>query len=309
MNQTAHQPDSDIDSSGAATLIDTRPPRLRVRSCGRTDVGRARSINQDHFLIAELAKTLCVRQTSLPQPKLQHGDERGHLFVVADGMGGHAGGEQASALAIETVETFIINSVKWFFQLEGSEGKQVEEEFQSAVTQADERMFAESAVHPELDGMGTTLTMAYSLNGDLFVVHVGDSRCYFLREGRLQRVTRDHTFVEEMLRHGMLAPDDALHHRLRHVITNAIGGRAPGVQVEVHKLRLQPGDVLLLCSDGLTDQLSDEQIAAFLQGAGDPDQCCQRLIDAANESGGKDNITAIVARFEDEPVNNEMPER
>src|SRR5579885_2044997 len=267
MSQGTIPSDPAAPLSGEATLIDlVIEPRLRAKSCGRTDRGRTRSTNQDHFLVAELAKTLRTEQTSLPQSRMLQSDERGHLFVVADGMGGHAAGEQASALAIQTLEKFIVNGVKWFFHLEGGEAKQVEQEFQSAMAQADERMFQEAAARPELEGMGTTLTMAYSLNRELFVVHVGDSRCYLLRRDRLQRVTRDHTFVEEMLRHGILSREDAADHRLRHVITNAIGGHAPGVQVEVHKIHLEAGDVLLLCSDGLTDELGDQQIAEILAG-------------------------------------------
>jgi protein phosphatase len=250
--------------------------------------------------VAELAKLLRTEQTSLPQARMQQSDERGHVFAVADGMGGHAAGEQASALAIQTLEKFIVNGVKWFLHLEGGEAKQVEQEFQSAVAQADQRMFQEAAGRPELEGMGTTLTMAYNLNRELFVVHVGDSRCYILRRGRLQRVTRDHTFVEEMLRHGILNREDAADHRLRHVITNAIGGHAPGVQVEAHRIHLESGDVLLLCSDGLTDELSDQQIAEILAGTREPSECCKLLVDRANEAGGKDNITAIVVRFDEE---------
>ena len=288
-------------ASGDATLLEmTIEPRLRAKSCGMTDKGRARSTNQDHFLIAELAKLLRAEQTSLPQSPMQQSDERGHVFAVADGMGGHAAGEQASALAIETLEKFIVNGVKWFFHLEGGEAKQVEQEFQSAVAQADERMFQEAAARPELEGMGTTLTMAYSLNRELFVVHVGDSRCYMMRRGRLQRVTRDHTFVEEMLRHGILSRADAADSRLRHVVTNAIGGNAPGVQVEVHKIHLEAGDILLLCSDGLTDELSDQEIAEILAQTPEPSECCKVLVDRANQAGGKDNITAIVARFEED---------
>ena len=127
---------------------------------------------------------------------------------------------------------------------------------------------------------------------------MGDSRAYLLREGKLYRLTRDHTMVEDMIRQGYLRPEEAVHHRLRHVITNVVGGTDPGVQVEVHKLHLEPDDLLLLCSDGLTEMVADAEIATLLEQAPDPETACRRLVDRANEQGGRDNITVIAARYE-----------
>jgi protein phosphatase len=268
-----------------------------VQSCGLTDAGRVRSENEDQFLIATLTKALQVQQTSLPQAKVQFSGERGYLFLVADGMGGHSGGEQASALAIDQIEQFMLNTFKWFFQLKGSEEQKVLKEFRDALHQTNARIIQEATLHPELWGMGTTLTMAYSLHRELFVVHVGDSRCYLFRAGALHQVTRDHTLVQEMVQRGHLSPQEASEHRWRHVITNVVGGTEPGVSPEVHKVHLESGDVLLLCSDGLTEMLADEEIAAVLQQEADPRRACDRLIKQANEHGGKDNVTVIVARF------------
>src|SRR5438105_4160448 len=188
---------------GAATVT-ARPLPLSVHSFGLTDVGKVRATNEDQFLIAVLLKALQVQQTSLPQPKVQHSSDRSYLFVVADGMGGHAGGEQASALAIDSVETFILETFKWFAQFKGPEQDQVLADFQSALGHANARVLAEAVERPELTGMGTTLTLAYSLNDVLFVAHVGDSRGYLCRQGILYRLTRDHTLVEEMVRRGAL---------------------------------------------------------------------------------------------------------
>jgi len=165
---------------------------LSVRSFGLTDIGKVRATNQDQFLIAVLLKALQVQQTSLPERQEQHGTDRSYLWVVADGMGGHAGGEQASALAIDSVETFVLGTLKWFAQFKGREQDQVLTDFQSALGQANARIFAEASQHPELYGMGTTLTLAYSLNDVLFVAHAGDSRCYLCRQGILCRLTHDH---------------------------------------------------------------------------------------------------------------------
>jgi PPM family protein phosphatase len=163
--------------------------------------------------------------------------------------------------------------------------------------QANARVLAEAAEQPELYGMGTTLTLAYSLNDVLFLAHAGDSRCYLCRQGTLYRLTEDHTLVEELVRHGALTAEAAVKHRSRHVITNAIGGTSSDLKVEVHMLDLEDGDRLLLCSDGLTDMLSDEEINRALNIADDPEQACRTLVTRANEAGGKDNITAVVAHF------------
>jgi protein phosphatase len=269
-----------------------------VRSFGLTDPGKVRDSNQDQFLIAVLRKALEVQRTSLPQRKVHHGSDRGYLFVVADGMGGHAGGEQASALAIDSVESFMLETFKWFSQFKGKEEDKLLAEFHSALGRANARVLAEAAEHPELHGMGTTLTLAYSLNDTLFVAHVGDSRCYLCRHGVLYRLTRDHTLVEDMVRSGTLSAADAGKHHWRHVITNAVGGSDAAVKVEVHKVHLEAGDAMLLCSDGLTNMLPDEEIARILETQVDPEQACRQLVARANEEGGEDNITVILARYE-----------
>jgi protein phosphatase len=278
------------------TLSETRPP-LAVSSFGLTDLGKVRDTNQDQFLIAVLLKALRVERTSLPQPTVQHSSDRSYLFVVADGMGGHAGGEQASALAVDSVETFILDTFKWFAQCKGKEQDQVLADFQRALGHANARVLSEAAERPELHGMGTTLTLAYSLNDELFVAHVGDSRCYLCRHGILYRLTRDHTLVEDMVRRGALLAEEAAKHRWRHVITNVVGGDAREVRVEVHKVRLEAGDRVLLCSDGLTEMLPEEEINDILQAEAEPEQSCRRLMVRANEAGGKDNITVVVAQF------------
>jgi protein phosphatase len=147
--------------------------------------------------------------------------------------------------------------------------------------------------------MATTLTLACCLGRDLFVAHAGDSRCYLLRRGLLYRLTSDHTLVAEMVRRGALPAEEAAHHAYRHVVVNVVGGSDPGVQVELHKIPLDAGDRLLLCSDGLTEMVREEEILQVLQGETEPAAACDRLIARANEQGGQDNITAVVAHFED----------
>lgn len=146
--------------------------------------------------------------------------------------------------------------------------------------------------------MGTTLTMAFSSGNRLFVIHAGDSRCYLFRTGEIHRLTEDHTVVAEMVGRGEISPEQARHHPHRHVVTNVLGGGHAGVRIDVQRVSLEPGDVLLLCSDGLTDMLDDDSIAAVLAAEAEPEAVCQRLVAQANEAGGQDNITAVVARFE-----------
>jgi serine/threonine protein phosphatase PrpC len=270
---------------------------LAVQAFGATDKGQERPNNEDQFLVAKLSKSLQVLQTSLPQPKNRQSSDCSHLFIVADGMGGHAAGEQASALAIDSVETFVLEALKWFSHNKGDDDDKLLADFRLALGQAHERVRQEANEHPELHGMGTTLTLAYCLNDELYVAHVGDSRCYLFRDRILYAVTQDHTLVEEMVRKGAIKPEEAANHRWRHVITSTVGGESAKVRVDVHRLHLVPGDIVLLCSDGLTEMQTGDDIAAVLNAAPDATTACQQLIAAANAAGGKDNITVVVARF------------
>ncbi|HEY1376549.1 MAG TPA: protein phosphatase 2C domain-containing protein [Gemmataceae bacterium] len=279
-----------------ATWEDTGPD-LAVTAAGRTDRGRVRSKNEDQFLVAELAKLMRVEQSSIPEPDERTAQPHGHLFLVADGMGGHAGGEVASRIAARTVEECLLNSLKWFLRPRGEEGQQVVEHLQGAVHEADARVFGEVKHRPELAGMGCTLTLALAVGRTLFVAHVGDSRAYLFRGGTLYRLTHDHTLFNELVARGALLPGQEQSVRLRHVITNAVGGGDPGVKVEVTRAQLEPGDRLLLCTDGLTDLLDDDRIAATLKTSPDPQEACDRLVADANDRGGHDNITAVIAVF------------
>jgi protein phosphatase len=294
MQEVATRPASPSAPPAAAPAVMS----LGVRTFGLSHRGRVRPHNEDAFLIAELAKAMRVLQSNPPQADTHYGSERGHLFLVADGMGGHQAGEQASSLTVRSIEWFVLNTLKWFFHLQGPEEKNALTEFQAALRQADRTLFERAERHPELQGMGTTVTMAYQLGPELFIVHVGDCRGYLLRGGRLQRLTSDHTLTAELVRRGALDPRAAAEHPYRHVITNCVGGTEPGVSVEAHKVDLAAGDVLLLCSDGLTDMVDDAALQGVLSAEPDPRAACERLVARANEAGGRDNITVIIARFE-----------
>jgi PPM family protein phosphatase len=278
------------------------PHELSVTAFGVTDKGKVRASNEDQFLIAELTKTMRVWQTTLSQPQRQVGEERAHVFLVADGMGGHLAGERASALVVAAIEQFTLNSFKWFFGSDGVETKKVLTQFQLAIRQADAQIAEEVAENPDLRGMGTTVTMAFHVGGNLCVVHVGDSRAYLYRDGKLHQLTEDHTLVADLVRSGALQPDQVADHRLRHVITNVVGGPELGVNVEARALDVQDGDRLLLCSDGLTEMMAPEAIAAILDAAPAPETAAKQLLARALEGAAGDNITLLVARFDARPA-------
>jgi len=279
--------------------VATKPTQaFTVQSFGLTDTGRVRQSNEDHFVIVELARTLHVHGTNIPQAESQYSHHRGHIFIVADGMGGHRAGEVASALTVVTIEGFLLNTLNRFTNLQASEEHNVMQEFQQAVHQADTKVFEEASLHPELLGMGTTLTMAFAVNWRLFIAHAGDSRCYLFSKNELHQMTQDHTLVADLVRQGVLSATEASRHPSRHVVTNILGGVEPGVQVELHRLDLEPDDYILMCSDGLTEMVSDDRIAAALREEKDPQKICERLVAEANENGGRDNITVVVGTFQ-----------
>lgn len=291
------------DTARHPSVAGAPPPAgrpLTVRSHGCTDKGKVRSLNEDQFLIATLSKALQVLQSSVGEPDVRIGGPRGYLFLVADGVGGSAAGEKASAMAVNSIENFAIDTLSWCSQLRtGGDGDGLLGEFKTALGQANDRLIREANRRPELHGMATTLTLAYFLGRELFVAHVGDSRCYLLRNNMLYRLTRDHTLVAEMVHRGLLKPEEAAGHAYRHVVTNVVGGD-PGVQAEVHKLSLEGDDCILLCSDGLTEMVPETEILeALVADVRDPTAACDRLVKRAIEKGGKDNVTVVVVRFEE----------
>jgi len=273
-----------------------RPPFI-VNSFGLSDRGQVRGSNEDCFVIAELTRTLQVHHSNLPQSQATFSCHRGHVFLVADGMGGNTAGEIASGLSVKSIETFLLNTLKRFSNLQASEEQGVLRDLQNALFQADARIFEEATKHPEWKGMGTTLTMAFAVNWRLFVAHAGDSRCYLCSGNTLQQLTQDHTIAAEMVRRGLITPQDQAHNLWRHVVTNILGGNERGVRAELHSLDLHDGDVLLLCSDGLTEMVPDDRIAAILGVEHVPQRACECLVEEANRRGGKDNITAVVTHI------------
>lgn len=295
--QSALATEVSLSPQNGAALRPTLAATITVESFGSTDVGRVRTANEDQFVTATLMRALWIEQSSLQQAQMHYGTDRGHVLIVADGMGGALAGETASAVAVGAIEQFLLNALRWLLTLHGSEEAEVLRDFKVALRTADASVCAAAAGNPGLSGMGTTLTMAYSLGTDLFIAHVGDSRCYHYRAGVLHQLTRDHTLVGELVEKGLIQPQDADAHPYRHVITNVVGGPKAGLHAEVHRMTLEPGDTILLCTDGLTGMVPDDRIAAVLQGSPSPRAASEELVRLANEGGGKDNVTVVVARY------------
>jgi serine/threonine protein phosphatase PrpC len=228
----------------------------------KTDTGRQRRDNEDNAYV------------------------RAPLFVVADGMGGAQAGEVASALAVEE-----------FRRPLAQEGPP-EQRLASRVQEANRRIYETSLAEHEHRGMGTTLTAAYLDDANLAVAHVGDSRAYIFRDGALSRLTQDHSLVEELVRRGKLTEEQAAEHPQRSIITRALGIEDE-VQVDTWTYPMRGGDVVLMCSDGLTSMIGEAQIAAALASETDMDRAAERLIAEANDAGGRDNITVVLFRLED----------
>jgi protein phosphatase len=229
----------------------------------RTDTGRQRRGNEDAFYA------------------------RSPLFAVADGMGGAQAGEVASHMAVEVLEQGLPDGV-------GS----IEERLRTRVAEANARILELAQSDDQLAGMGTTLTAAYVGEDDLTVAHVGDSRLYRLRDDALERLTDDHSLVEELVRQGKLTPEEADEHPQRSIITRALGAE-PGVEPDSRTWPARAGDVYLICSDGLTSMVAEAQVAAIIQGSDSLAAAGRTLIDAANDAGGRDNITVILFRLEE----------
>jgi protein phosphatase len=258
--------------------------RTRVRVGAATDVGRTRSHNEDSFGLR------------LPDDR-EVADRKGLLLVVCDGMGGHAAGEVASQLAVETILTGYYESPC----------EDPAEALVQAIQLANSNIFEQASQRPDQRGMGTTCVAVVIRGDQMTIAHAGDSRAYLLRNGVLARLTRDHSLVEEWVAKGMLPAEQANQHPMANVITRALG-HAPEVQVETRREPALPGDVLMLCSDGLSGRVSEERLRAALAEMEDPDQTVASLIALANDSGGPDNISVIIAVVEEvAPVSGGLP--
>lgn len=284
--------------------------RPSIDCAGLTDVGRKRANNEDHFLIGRLAKNLDICATSLSDEDCNdfEPDAEGELLIVADGMGGQAAGERASQLAVRAVTSYVLNMMPWFFRLHRDSEEDLIDDLKVSLLTAQDWLYYHAANEPRDSGLGTTLTLAYLVWPRAYVVHAGDSRCYLHRRGKLTRITQDQTVAQAYLDKGMISKDEAVTSPYRHILWNVVAGDSDKLLPTVYKLKLEAYDSLLLCTDGLTIHVSDEEIARVLDGPLPADDKCHLLVEMANMLGGHDNVTAVLmqvgAELEPEPFHN-----
>lgn len=251
---------------------------MKVVSAGLTDVGRKRNHNEDSFLL----------------------DDELQLYVVADGMGGHAGGGTASRIAVETIDMELRRARDSrdnpFVSSPNLQDSLLPEALRTAVERACLAIFTTAQEDPRLSGMGTTVISLVVRDNQVFFAHVGDSRAYLIRGPLIQQVSEDHSLVNEQIKAGMITPEEAKHSRYKNIITRSVGFEEE-VQVDVMGVVAEPGDVFLLCSDGLANMVEDRELHEAVQACATLAEVPKRLIDLANERGGDDNITVIVVQM------------
>ena len=241
---------------------------MKLQAAARSDVGRRRSANEDAFAVAPAQG----------------------LYLVADGMGGHVAGQLASRLAATS-------ALEALEKIAGSDAAPTER-LRYCVAYANHSIFATAQAKPEVAGMGTTLVVVLAAGGRLALAHVGDSRAYLARDKRIRQLTDDHSLVAELVKRRELSPQDARGHPHRHVLTRALGVRR---QVEADLAEFTPaaGDLVVLCSDGLTTHVADDEIVAITAATDDLDAACAQLVELANRRGGEDNVTVVLLRCDE----------
>jgi serine/threonine protein phosphatase PrpC len=254
---------------------------MRITSCGMTDVGVKRTNNEDNYLI----------------------NDELNLFVLCDGMGGHAGGEFASAIGVNTVEevltTIEIRPEAEDFTVddEANEVEVVREKLRYAIRLAGKRIFERAQEDSEYQGMGTTCLALIVDSGNAFMAHVGDSRGYLIRDGKIEQLTEDHSLVNERVKAGLITEEEAKTHKLKNIITRSLGFMED-VEIDLSVRAVRRGDLFVLCSDGLSNFMEAEEIGECVLDHG-PQGSARRMIETACERGGDDNITVIVVRIDE----------
>jgi len=273
------------------------PPPVSVQFGALSHQGLVRPNNEDHFLIIERRRTRRVLGTNLPDGFLRPADDTGYVMAVADGMGGAAFGELASMLVLRSGWDQGPSAIKWSWIINDREVEDLRERMELTFRRMDEALRQRGREEPATRGMGTTLTGAYTVGPEAFLGHVGDSRAYLYRAGRLAQLTRDHTMAQLAHDIGLPVAERSWHHTL----TNCLGGGGAELWVDFHHVRLADGDRLLLCTDGLTDMVPDQVIAEVLLRGEPAAEACRGLLNRALAQGGKDNVTVVLARYDIPP--------
>ena len=287
-----------VEFSSAKTpqrFFGPRPQPIKVRFGAVSDRGKKRSNNEDHYAVVRRERSRTVLATNVPDANMAQTKEEAYVMVVADGIGGAAFGQLASMLAVQTAWELAERETCWAFNVDEEQAKELGEKFDAYAQLIHQKLLDHVYTDPKTAGMGTTLTIAYTVGPVAFIGHIGDSRAYAWRDGLIHPLTRDHTLAQELVDAGMGSREAA---QFGHVLTNFLGGRNNRVATESQQFVLQDGDALLLCTDGLTRHVEDHEIAEAIASDSDPQKVCQTLLDLALQRGGKDNITIVLARYE-----------
>ncbi len=295
------RPDSDtrpVTPAGAPIASS----RVRVEIAALTDIGKVRETNEDSHLVGRIGRYFEPMITNVPETLVPRVEDSGYLMMVADGMGGHAAGEVASHTAIAATVAKLIDSPKWILKLDDpatrdGEIRELWEHARAYFARMHAAVVERAAADRALRGMGTTLTTAYSVGADLFVIHVGDSRAYLFHDDRVEKMTRDHTMAQRYVDLGIMAPGDAETSRFQHVLTQAIGGNDEEPEADMHRFELAHGDRVLLCTDGLSNLVGEDDMAGVLRSSRSVEEGCRALVDLALERGAPDNVTVVLASY------------
>lgn len=273
-------------------FFERRPHPLSFEFGAASDRGKVRPNNEDHYAVVRRRRTSELLLTNLELPGAATADDSAYALIVADGMGGARFGEFASRLALQRMFELAQQATSWVMKYTDEEVIQFRERVDAYVQEIQATMRDHIAADPHLSGMGTTWLSAHLMAPHALVVHIGDSRAYLLHDGELQQITRDETMAQALIDAGR---DPETVKQFGHVLLNNFGAERNDVRAQVHHFMLEAGDRLLLCTDGLTDMVSDEELAMVLKETAAAQAACDRLIEMALDHGGKDNITVLVA--------------
>jgi protein phosphatase len=274
------------------SFFDPSTHRLQFEFGAATHVGNARSNNEDHYAIVKRRRSTELILTNLAPDDLVLADDCDFAMVVADGMGGPKFGEFASRVALQRMFELAQQATSWVMKYTNLETQQIRERVEAYIQEIQATLRGHMEADPQLAGMGTTCTLAHLLPPHALVVQIGDSRAYLLHDGELCQVTRDETMAQAFVDAGM-SPTRV--RQFRHVLLNNLGGSKVHVTAQIHHLQIGPKDRFLLCTDGLSDMVTDEEIAAILRQPSTSQIACDKLVAAALANGGSDNVTVALA--------------
>jgi protein phosphatase len=279
-------------------FVTDRGSLMAIDVAAASHAGHVRTNNEDHYLVVRFGRSLENIETNIdPQMLRPNYSLTGYGLLVADGLGGMAGGEIASRTALTKIVSMVIDTPDWILGFEDNAKVEV---MMTRMTErflkVDETLKTQADHDASLSGMGTTLTTAATINNDMVIGHIGDSRAYLFRNNALTQLTRDHTVAQELIDAGIDRTDPATQ-SMRHVLTAALGSLGSRIQPQVQRIRLQDQDQILLCTDGLSEMVDDKTIASLLRNTSTAAKACEDLTTVALAAGGSDNITVVLARF------------